>query len=127
MVYLLPMSTRPREDALSETDVRYLQAHFDPTNYELVVDGQGIDWAKIDAVEVATAARMRTPAGWFVRNILYGGSERYHVGVYSGRHELVVPNLTREAARYVVQTIAYFLRDRVRYTGPEDFAPLAEG
>ena len=120
-LYLLPHSTAPREDRLNEGDRKTLEAHFQPNNYEVVVDGQGIDWTKIDAVEVAAAARQRSPAGWFVRNIIYRGTDRFHVGIYSGRNELDLPNLSLEAARYVVQMVAYYLRNRVEYTGPEDW------
>lgn len=125
-VYMLPMSTRPREDRLSEADVRSLKSHFDVTNYEVVVDGQGIEWPKIDEVEVVAAARQRSPAGWIVRHLIFGGHDRYHVGIYSGRNELVLPNLTVEAARYVVQNIAYYARERIKYNGPDELTPTVE-
>lgn len=125
-VYLLPQSHAPREDQLSAADVRALEAHFTPTNFQVVVDGQGIDWAQIEEVEVAKAARERSPAGWMVRNLVFGGRERYHVGIYAGPAELVLINLTLEAARYVVQTIAYYARNRIRYTGPDGLSATAE-
>jgi hypothetical protein len=124
--YMLPQSTRPREDRLSEGDIRTLQAHFEPTNYEVIVDGQGLDWSKIDEIEVVPAARHRSPSGWFVRTILYRGTDRYHVGIYSGRNELVLTNITLEAARYVVQTIAYYARNRIVYNGPDGFTATTE-
>lgn len=124
--YLLPSKTAPREDDLSDSDRRFISQHFSPTNYEVVVDNQGIDWNKIDSIEVARAARDKGPSGWFVRTIYYGGQDRYHVAVYSGRYELVLPNLSLAGARYVVRTIAYYLRNRVRYNGPEDFAATTE-
>ena len=65
--YMLPQSNRPREDRLSESDIRTLKAHFEAGNYEVIVDGQGIDWSKIDEIEVAPAARQRSPAGWCQR------------------------------------------------------------
>lgn len=125
-VYMLPMSARPREDGLAESDVRALKAHFDVTNYAVVVDGQGIEWPEIDEVEVVAAARERSPAGWIVRWLIFGGSARYHVGIYSGRDELVLPNLTYEAARYVVHNIAYYARARIKYTGPDGLTPTVE-
>lgn len=125
-IYMLPQSNRPREDRLSEGDIRTLKSHFEPTNYEVVVDGQGLDWSKIDEVEVAPAARHRSPSGWFVRNILYGGTDRYHVGIYSGRNELVLTNITLEAARYVVQMIAYYARNRIVYNGPDGLTATIE-
>jgi hypothetical protein len=124
--YMLPQSTRPREDRLNPGDIRTLQTHFETTNYEVVVDGQGLDWSKIDEVEVAMAARNRSPSGWIVRNLIYGGTDRYHVGIYSGRNELVLTNLTLEAARYVVQMIAYYARNRIVYNGPEGLTATTE-
>lgn len=126
MVYMLPMSTPPKEDALTLDDVRFLQTHLNVTNYEVVVDGQAIGWDKIDEVEVAKAARENSPAGWLVKNVIYGGQDRYHVGIYSGLSEAVLPNLSLQAAQYVVQTIAYYARSRIRYTGPEGITQIAE-
>jgi hypothetical protein len=123
---MLPASTAPREDRLSAGDLRALQSHFEVTNYEVVVDGQGIDWSKIDEVEVVAAARQRSPAGWIVRNLIFGGSERYHLGIYSGRNELVLTNLTLEAARYAVQMIAYYARQRIKYNGPDGLTATIE-
>ncbi len=126
MQVMVPLSTAPKEHDLSPDDVQFLQKHFAPTNYEIVVDGQGIEWSKIDEVEVAKAARAGGPAGWLIKKTLYAGQDRYHVGVYSGRHELVLPNVSLPAAKYVVQTIAYYARNRIRYTGPEDITVTAE-
>ena len=124
--YMLPQSTAPREDALSTGDVRTLQSHFEATNFEVKVDGQGFAWTAIDGIEVVAAARQRSPAGWIVRNLIFGGKDRYHVGIYSGEHELVLINITLEAARYVVQTIAYYARNRIPFTGPEGITATAE-
>ncbi len=125
-LYLLPSSTAPRENDLNDSDKHNLLDHFETTNYEIVVDGSGIDWEKIDEVEVVVASRDKGPSGWFIRNIYFGGQERYHVGVYSGRNELVLPNLSLPAAKYVVRIIAYYLRNRVKYHGPTDFAATIE-
>ncbi|MFN8379332.1 MAG: hypothetical protein U0452_11750 [Anaerolineae bacterium] len=125
-IYMLPQSTAPREDNLSASDVRTLKAHFEPTNFDVRVDNQGIEWTAIDEIEVAAAARNRSPSGWIVRNVIFGGKDRYHVGIYSGPNELVLINLTLEATRYVVQTIAYYARNRIRYSGPEGIAPTIE-
>jgi hypothetical protein len=61
-----------------------------------------------------------------VRNLIFGGSDRYHVGIYSGRNELVLTNLTLEAARYVVQMIAYYARERIKYNGPDGLTATIE-
>ncbi|MBL8146198.1 MAG: hypothetical protein JNL34_07425 [Anaerolineae bacterium] len=126
MTHMLPRSSAPREDALSAGDVRTLKAHFEATNFEVKVDGQGFAWTAIDGIEVAAAARQRSPSGWIVRNLIFGGKDRFHVGIYSGEHELVLINLTLEAARYVVQTIAYYARNRIPFTGPEGLTATAE-
>ena len=80
---------------------------------------------QIDEVEVAKAARERGPAGWFVKKVIYAG-DRYHVGVYFGQDELVLTNVTLEAANFVVQTIAYYANNAIRYTGPEGIVPVTE-
>jgi hypothetical protein len=126
MLYLVPLSNAPKEDKLMPEDIRFLQTHFSVTNYEVVVDGQGIEWSKIDEIEVAKAARAGGPAGWLVKNALYGGKERYHVGIYSGRYELVLPNLSFDTASYVVQMLAYYARNRIPYKGPEGITVTAE-
>lgn len=125
MLYLVPISNAPKEDVLSPDDVRTLRAHFSVTNYEVVVDGQGIEWGNIDEIEVAKAARAGGPAGWLVK-AMYGGQDRYHVGIYSGRYELVLTNLTLQAATYVLQTLAYYARNRIPYKGPEGLSVTAE-
>ena len=126
MVYMVPASTAPKEDELTADDVRYLRNHMNTTNFEIIVAGQSIAWDKIDELEVAVAARQKSPAGWLVKNMLYGGQERYHVGIYSGHNEAVLPNLSLAAAKYVVQTVAYYARTRIRYAGPEGIAPITE-
>jgi hypothetical protein len=126
MFHLVPSSTPPKEDQLTSDDVRFLQSHLNVTNYEVIVDGQVIAWDKIDEVEVAKAAREKSPAGWLVKNVIYSGKDRYHVGIYSGRGEAVLPNLSLQAAKYVVATIAYYARSRIRYTGPEGIIPTSE-
>jgi hypothetical protein len=126
MQYITPRSAPPKEDELTPDDVRFLQSHFSTTNYEVIVDGRGIEWEKIDEVEVVKAAREKSPAGWLVKNVVYSGQERYHVGIYSGQNEIVLPNVTLQAAKYVVQTIAYYARSRIRYTGLKGITPITE-
>lgn len=127
MLYLQRLSARPSIDDLSERDARHVREHFDPYAGEVIIDGQAIRWNDIEEVEVAQAARMKSPAGWVVKNLIMGG-ERYHVGVYFGRHEAVLPNLTLEAVRYIVQSIAFYAPQRVAYSGPPDLeiTPLFE-
>jgi hypothetical protein len=124
--YLLPAQHAPREDELSESDKKFLEQHFMPTNHEVVVDNHGIDWSKIDEIEIVQAARDKGPSGWFIRFIYFGGQERYHVGIYSGRNELVLPNLSPAGARYVLRTLAYYARNRIEYKGPADWAATVD-
>ena len=74
---------------------------------------------------MAKAAREGGPAGWFVRKVIYAG-DRYHVGVYFGSDELVLTNVTLEAAQFVVQTIAYYANNAIRYTGARRYRPVTE-
>jgi hypothetical protein len=54
------------------------------------------------------------------------GGERYHVGIYYGGLEAVLTNLTLNAARHIVQTIAFYAPQPVKYTGPDGLSPLVE-
>ncbi|HVU11992.1 MAG TPA: hypothetical protein VHD90_11980 [Phototrophicaceae bacterium] len=126
MSNLARIDQRPSMDGLSEDDKRTLAKRFDANAYEINVDGHHIEWRRIDEVEVAKAARQSGPSGWFVKNVVFAG-DRYHVGVYFGRDELVLTNVTLEAAKFVVQTIAYYANNTIRYTGVEGIAPVTEG
>src|SRR5664279_3449419 len=118
MSNLARIEQRPGMDGLSDEDKRSLGKRFNANAYEINVDGKHVEWGRIDEVEVAKAAREGGPAGWFVKKVIYAG-ERYHVGVYFGQGELVLTNITLEAAAFVVQTIAYFANNTIRYTGPD--------
>ena len=126
MVNLARVERRPGMEGLTDEDQRSLDKRFDANAYEVNVDGKHTAWGMIDEVEVAKAAREGGPAGWFVKKIIYAG-ERYHVGIYFGQDELVLTNVTLEAARFVVETIAYYANNTIRYKGPEDFVPVTEG
>ena len=117
---------RPTMDGLSDEDRHTLDKRFDASAYEINVDGHRVEWAQIDEVEVAKAAREGGPAGWFVKKVIYAG-DRYHVGVYFGRDELVLTNVSLEVAKFVVQTIAYYANRAIRFTGPEGIAAVTEG
>lgn len=127
MTYLQRLAVRPNIEELTASEARHVRAHFDPHASEVLIDRQPIPWSQIDEVEVAPAARMKSPAGWLVKKLVMGG-ERYHVGVYMGQNEAVLTNLTLNAVRHVVQTIAFYVPKRVSYTGPADLdiTPLIE-
>jgi len=126
MPYLLRPLSKPRLEGLSPADQRVIQQHFDANSVEINIDGQFLEYGRIDSIEVAVAARTRNPAGWFVRNVVYGGEPRYHIGIYYGRHELVLTNLTRDAVQYVTGVIAFYARNRIKYSGPEDIIPIGD-
>ncbi|MBI1257069.1 MAG: hypothetical protein GC204_06335 [Chloroflexi bacterium] len=125
MVNLARVERRPNMEGLSDEDRRTLDKRFDANAWEINIEGGRAEWGVIDEVEVAKAARERGPAGWFVKKVIFAG-DRYHVGVYFGNEELVLTNVTLEAAKFVVETIAYYANNVIRYKGPEDLVPVAE-
>lgn len=125
MPIILRMTNRPKLSELPPGDQKFLEEHLDINQAEVGVDGEYLQLHHLDEVEVATAARSG-PSGWLVKRFFFGGQERYHVGFFAGRHEAVLPNLSYPAARYVVQTLAYFARTRIRYKGPEGLVPLSD-
>jgi hypothetical protein len=125
MVYLERPKAPPRLEDLGEQERRALEYKFDAHPAELTVHGQAIPWNHIEEVEIARAARQKTLAGWFVRNIVYA-EERYHVGIYYGSQEAILPNLPLKAAQFAVQSIAYYMQAPIRYTGAEGLVPVVE-
>lgn len=122
MAYLKRLDGLPTPpDGMKELDKR-----FDANAYEVNIEGGRIEWGVIDEVEVAKAARVNSPAGWFVKKVMYGGGDRYHVGVFFGKGELVLTNITLEQARFVVDTIAYYATQPIRYTGIEGVVETVE-
>ena len=121
--YLERLKAPPDPTALSAPERSALADRFDARAAELFVEGQPIDWHGVEEVEVVRAARSRGPAGWLVRQKM--GDDRYHVGVYYGAHEAVLINVSLESARYVVQTVAYYAPNPVRYRGIEGLSPIA--
>lgn len=125
MAHLARIEQRPGMDGLTPDDRRTIDKRFDANAYEINIDGHRVEYGQIDEVEVAKAAREGGPAGWFVKKVIFAG-ERYHVGVYFGQGEAVLTNVTLEAAKFVVQTIAYYANNSIRYTGLEGIAPVTE-
>ncbi len=125
MLYLQRSPNRPNPDVLSPEDSRYLQEHFNVYGGNLTVQGQPVEWSAIEEIEVVVAPHIAGPAGWFVRKVVVR-EERYHVGLYSGRDEIVLPNLTLAVAKYIVGCIAHFAPLPVRYSGLPDFVPTTE-
>ncbi len=125
MVYLQRIKSRPGLDDLSPGEARFVQSRFDPYAGEVLVDGESIAWNEIQEIEVVKAPRAAGPAGAIVRYLVHG-NERYHVGIYFGRQEAILPNVTLKVAQYVVQCVAYFAPLPVVYTGPDGLAPVID-
>ena len=125
MPYLQRSPSRPNPDLLSETDSRFVQEHFNIYGGNLTVQGQPVEWSAIEEIEVVVAPHISGPAGWFVRKMVVR-EDRYHVGLYSGTDELILPNLTLAVAKYVVGSIAHFATLPIRYSGLPDFAATTE-
>jgi hypothetical protein len=125
MAYLVRLQSRPPLKNLSEEEQKLIERHFEIDSRQVSIDGTPMELDRIDEIEIVKAARAKSPAGWVVKNLLYGG-ERYHIGIYAGKEELVLPNITLEVARYIAGNIAFFARNPVRYKGLDDVVPVTE-
>lgn len=126
MTYLQRIDYRPSLENLSVADQQTLQKIFDAYGAEMLVYGDAIRWEHIDEVEVVIAPHATGLAGWIVKKFIFKNQERYHVGVYYGSHEAVLPNVTWDVARYVVEMVAYYAPQSVQYKGPDDLVKLSE-
>jgi hypothetical protein len=124
MILLKRLNYRPNTDALTPAETDFVQQVFDPFANEVVVYGEHIRWEEIDELEVVIAPRAAGPAGWFLRKLQT--QEYYHVGIYYGRQESVIPNISLPVTRYLVQTIAYYAPLPVRFKGPPDLTPTVD-
>lgn len=126
MTYLQRIDYQPSPANLSPEDQQFLNEHVVTYGSEIVVDGQPVRWEHIEEVEMVVAPRAAGLAGWVVKRFFLHNETRYHVGIYFGSQEAILPNITWDVARYVVESIAYFAPKPVRYTGPEDLVKLSE-
>lgn len=125
MPYLKRLKARPAPDELSPAEARYVLSAFDVYAGEVLIHDESFRWDEITEIEVAKAARYGGLAGWLVRYLVHG-DERYHLGIYAGHREAVLPNITLNAARYVVQMVAYYAPVAVQYSGVEGLSPLVD-
>lgn len=125
MRYLIRSKARPDMDALTPNEMRSIGNTFDPYAGEVIVNGEVIRWNEVEELEVVLAPRATGAAGWLVRNVVHAG-ERYHVGLYYGDQEAVLPNVTLTVARYITQCVAYYAPLPVRYKGPDGLIPTVE-
>lgn len=124
--YLTRISKAPSTDHLSQDDLLFIDKNFDVTPQEVTLKGVSVAWDNVNEIEVAKAARSSSPAGWFVRKIVYNGAERYHIAIYFGRNETVLPNITLPIVQHILQTIAYYAPKRIAYTGAADITQTTE-
>jgi hypothetical protein len=124
-MYLHRLKVRPSLEDLTEAEARFVRSHFDPYAGEVVINGETIAWNEIEEIEVAQAPRVAGPAGWIVRHLIHG-DERYHVGIYFGRNEAVLPNVSLNIAQFIVKFVAFCAPQPVRYSGPEGLFTLAD-
>lgn len=125
MPYLQRLNVRPSLDDLTPTEARFIEANFDAHAGEVRVFQEPIHWSEVDGIEVVKAPHISGPAGWFVKRFLTG-DDHYHVGIYFGHNEVVLPNVSLNTARHVVQTVAYYAPQPVRYTGIPNLSPVVD-
>jgi hypothetical protein len=123
MRFLQHLLVRPNAEALTAADARFVRSAFQTEADGVRVYADVIRWTELEEIEVVKAPRAVGPAGWLVRHLVHG-EERYHVGLYYGGRESVLPNVTEGVARYMVQCVAFYAPLPVRYQGAEAFAPL---
>ena len=126
MTFIQTVDSLPSLSNLTEAEADFFHKHVEIHATDLVVDHQSIRWDLIEEVEVVTAPRAAGPAGWIVRKLFLNDEERFHVGIYFGRQEAILPNITWDSARHIVETVAYYAPNRVRYKGPENLVELTE-
>jgi hypothetical protein len=124
MPTLVRLSKSPSTHDLTPEEIAFIDAHFQVTPQDITLSSITFAWDQVTEIETALAARSNSPAGWFVRKIVYGGGDRYHIAVYAGRAEAVLPNTSLNVIRHIVQTIAYYAPKTLRYAGLPDITPL---
>lgn len=126
MTYLQRIDYRPSAANLNEKEEAFLNQHMQVYGAELVIDNDAVRWEYIEEVEIVPAPRAAGPAGWLVKWLFLNNEQRYHIGIYYGSRELVLPNITLNLARHVAETIAFYAPNPVAYKGPDDLVLLSE-
>jgi hypothetical protein len=122
MPYLLRVNVRPDLNSLSANDRAEVERNFAPSAAEFRLYKETLLWAKVDEIELVKAARMGGLSGWIVKRVI-APQDRYHLGIYLGKDEAVMSNLTLAQALYVIQAIAYYAPNRVNYKGEAGIVP----
>ncbi len=126
MTTLQRIDYRPSYENLSPEEESQLRKHFTAYGAELIIDGIVIRWEHIDEVEVAIAPRGKGVAGWLVKKMMLNDEVRYHVGVYFGSLEAILPNISLNMVKHVLENIAFYSPKPIRYVGPENIVRLSE-
>lgn len=125
MSYLMRINVRPDETKLPERERRQMTREFDTYAGEVRIHGQVVGWDEITEVELVTAPT----TGGFSAAILgffVNTTDRFHLGIYLGRDEAVLANITEKQALYALQAIAYYAPQPVRFVGPDGLVPLVD-
>ncbi|MDX2162798.1 MAG: hypothetical protein SF162_15875 [bacterium] len=126
MPYLARLSKAPNPNEYTPNEIAFIDQHFQINPQAVTLNGTTFTWEEVTGAEAAVAARANSPAGWFVRKLVYNGESRYHIALYAGRAEAVLPNIQLKIAQYIMQTIAYYAPKKLEYMGPADVAPISE-
>ncbi|MFN8527011.1 MAG: hypothetical protein U0670_00160 [Anaerolineae bacterium] len=124
MAYLVRLSKAPNTNDLTPEEISTIENKFQITPQAVTLNGSTLTWEEVTEIETAKAARNASPAGWFVRNFIFGGQERYHIAIYAGRAEAVLPNTSLRIVQHIVQTIAYYAPKKLIYSGLEGISPI---
>lgn len=125
MPYLQRLRERPPIEDLTERETKFVQAYFEIHEDEVFVETTPVIWEHIDEVEVVKAPRASGVMGFLARQLV--GDDRYHIGIYFSRHyEAVLPNVSFNIARHIVQEIAFHAPNPVRYKGVAGLSPVVD-
>ena len=123
MPYLMRMKASPNPDTLSRGELTDLTRIFDTYGAEVMSHGEPVGWDESKEVELVVAPTVGGLSTW-VMSLFVNTEDRYHLGIYLGRDEAVVANISKRQVLYALSAIAYYAPNPVRYNGPEGFAPL---
>ncbi len=123
MPYLMRLNVRPDADKLTNRERSQITREFDTYAGEVRIHGESVGWNEITEVELVKAPTLGGLSAAILGMFVNTG-DRYHLGVYLGRDEAVLANITEDQARYVLHTIAYYAPQPIGYIAKDDIAPL---
>ena len=125
MPYLMRINVRPDADKLEPQELEQILNEFDTYAGEVRIHGQPVSWSEIDEVELVDAPTVGGLSSWLL-SAFVNTEDRYHIGIYLGRDEAVLANVSERQARYVLQALAYYAPNPIRFKGPEGFVPTVD-